>query len=70
MRRSCSPVLMVIFMVAAMSNGGRAFAQTDDTVAVEAEVRTYEGAVERFEFAQANSMLAVGARWIRRFQAG
>jgi ketosteroid isomerase-like protein len=64
MIRSRKLTFTLIFGVAAILMNGLAWAKGDDEDAVEAVVRTYEGAVEQFDFAKANSLLAPDARWI------
>ena len=55
---------VLVFSIAAMSMGGRAWAKSGEEGAIEAVVRNYERAVEQFEFSRVDSMLAPGARWI------
>lgn len=44
--------------------GTRAIAQQDDKKAVEAVIRTFEQAVQEYDFAKANSFFTPDARWI------
>jgi ketosteroid isomerase-like protein len=55
---------ILIFCIAALLIGERAWAAGSDKEAVETVVRNFERATEQFEFAKANSMLAPDARWI------